>query len=316
MIKNKPARALRNFLVQSHISLWWLIHRDRKRVPEEHLGHYRKVFSRALKRTGKVPAIFDGEDYNNKIRWLMIFDQNPLIVQCTDKLAVRDYVKEIVGEKYLNKIYAIWPSAKEIDFSALPESFVLKTNHDSGSVWLVKNRNEIDLGEIQASVQRSLDAEDYGWEKGEWAYRHITPKAFAEEYLMGDAGGAPDFKFHCSSGKVCFIQYIYDRATSFTKEVLVEPDGKVMPVVFDEDFQVGSGFDIPAQWDELVMVAETLAKPFKYVRVDLYIHNGSIRFGELTFSPRTGAFTGKDQAFLGGLLEIDRSSVLPPFSAC
>lgn len=113
---------------------------------------------------------------------------------------------------------------------------------------------------------------------------------------------------------MAFEGYIYDRSTSFTKEVLVEPNGTVMPVVFDEYFQVGSGFDIPAQWNELLMVAETLSKPFKYVRVDLYIYNGSIRFGELTFSPRAGAYTGKGQALLGGLLEIDRSNLLPPFS--
>lgn len=45
---------------------------------------------------------------------------------------------------------------------------------------------------------------------------------------------------------------------------------------------------VPDNLSEMVWVAETLAKDFKHVRVDLYLVDGKIYFGEMTFSSESG----------------------------
>lgn len=310
-IKKLIKKVVRLFL-RVYIEIRWWLHHDRSRVPTTSLSQYKHIFSRALMRTKQVPNIFYGSDYNNKIRWLMIFDQNPLIIQCSDKLAVREYVRKRVGSKYLSTIYATYQDAKEINFEKLPESFVLKTNHDSGSVWLVPRKSRLNQQLLRDSVSQSLQS-SYGYYKGEWAYQYIEPRAFAEELLSGGDGGIPDFKFHCVAGSVCFVHYIYDRLSTVKKDIILDPNGSVTEFRLDDDFIMGSGFSCPPQWQEMRRIAETLSNPFKYVSVDLYLAKEEIRFGELTFYPRNGNKRGKDIKVLGQLLRLDRETTRPAY---
>lgn len=49
--------------------------------------------------------------------------------------------------------------------------------------------------------------------------------------------------------------------------------------------RVGQDFELPAAYPRLIEMAEKLAAPFRYVRVDLYLVGDEVFFGELTFSP-------------------------------
>ncbi len=290
--------------------LRWLLHADRLRVPKAQRDHYRVIFDRTWKQLGCSPDIFRGEDYNNKIKWLMLFDQRPEIVRCSDKLAVRDYVRETVGERYLNALYGVWDRAEDIDFDSLPRSFVLKTNHDSGSVWVVPEKAAADLEAIRREVAASLRRRNYGADKGEWCYQHIEPKAFAEEYMDAGPDGIADFKFHCSEGKVLFLQYIYDRNKEVIREQLIDYDGIGSLPSIDHEFQEGNRFIKPESWSDLIIVAELLSASFKYVRVDLYSVGSEIRFGEMTFYPKNGNYKTQGQRVLGQRIEFDRSELL------
>jgi hypothetical protein len=42
--------------------------------------------------------------------------------------------------------------------------------------------------------------------------------------------------------------------------------------------------DKPASIDEMVRLAKTLAKPFPFVRIDFYDHDGKVIIGEMTFT--------------------------------
>ncbi|MFM8886579.1 MAG: ATP-grasp fold amidoligase family protein, partial [Chthoniobacterales bacterium] len=66
-------------------------------------------------------------------------------MQCADKVAVRDYIREGTGDKYLTKLYQVAASFGEINFDALPESFVIKATHDSASAVLVRDKSRLDL---------------------------------------------------------------------------------------------------------------------------------------------------------------------------
>ena len=68
---------------------------------------------------------------------------NEMWIKLADKYAVRDYVKETIGEEYLIPLLGKWNSPDEIDFDALPDKFVLKTNNSCTTNIMVKDIKNI-----------------------------------------------------------------------------------------------------------------------------------------------------------------------------
>ncbi|MCG5513381.1 ATP-grasp fold amidoligase family protein [Ectothiorhodospira shaposhnikovii] len=285
----------------------WHFHKDRLRIPPQQLKNYKSIFKKTWDTLGCPPNIFEGEDFNNKIKWLMIFDQQPKIITCSDKLAVREFIAKKIGESYLTPIYATWNNSRDIDFSILPDQFVIKTNHDSGSVWIIHDRNSFDLEKTRIEISKSLNRK-YGINKGEWCYQHIQPQAFAEKLLGDPTSSVDDYKFHCSDGNVIFLQYIYNRKHRTAYEQIIDPNGCATKIQLSNHFQPGDRFSKPKHWEEMLYIAKTLSTGFKYVRVDLYSIDNKIKFGELTFYPRNGNYKGEGQATLGRLIPLDRKS--------
>ena len=156
---------------------------------------------------------------------------------------------------------------------------------------------------------------------GEWAYSYIVPKVFVEEFIDPDSPTPPpDFKFHCVSGKVRWLQFIFDRGDE-TKEVIVNADGSVASTHFDHNMLHRTEFKLPSNWYEMITVVERLASGWKYVRVDIYsCPDGSIYVGELTFFPLMGCYKGEGQKELGKHLDFDRTAystlVIPELERC
>lgn len=290
------------FIKRLITEVFYFFHQDRKKIPRALKSEYKKIFFRTLHDIRELPSIFTGSDLNNKIKWLMIYERNELKIECADKVSVRDYVARTVGNQYLNRLYGVWPEADSIDFDLLPGDFVLKANHDAGSVWLVKNKNNLDQKKISATINKKL-SRVFGRNNGQWPNVRINPKVLAEEFLGEDL---PDWKFHCCNGSVRFLQYIYDRHGKTAKEEIILPSGKKSDLTLDHDFTPGASFSKPANWTELLEVARSLSKPFKYCRVDLYLANGEVRFGELTFYPKNGNYKGSGQRRLGELIDFER----------
>jgi hypothetical protein len=137
---------------------------------------------------------------------------------------------------------------------------------------------------------------------------------FAEEMLPFEHGSPPpDYKFHCANGQVLWQQFVCDRGHQ-TKEVITDPDGKVMGIQFDQHMTPVQEFRIPDNWQAMVAVAETLSRGFPYVRVDLYNVNGRIVVGEMTFTPMNGLYRSEGNELLGQLIPLDRSQVRPIIS--
>lgn len=82
---------------------------------------------------------------NEKINARMLFDRDPIYTRLADKISVREYVKEKIGEKYLVKILNTYRHPNEIELNTLPNRFVLKCNHDSGSTIICLDKSQFDL---------------------------------------------------------------------------------------------------------------------------------------------------------------------------
>lgn len=224
---------------------------------------------------------------NEKLQWLKLYNRKPLLTKLVDKVTVKEYIAEKIGSEYVVPTLAVWDKPEEIDFSALPGSFVIKTNHSGGNqgVAVVPDKSKADITAIRKKMAASLK-EDIYLNLGEWPYKNVVKKIFAEQYL----GANPvDYKFYCFNGKADVVLVCIGRETGHTKFYFFNEKwelcrhnkaGKAAP----------EGFTVPKPegMDRMFEIAAKLSEGFPFVRVDLYNVNGSIYFGELTFYPASG----------------------------
>lgn len=252
-------------------------------------------------RLGRLPNLVNPRGYNDVIQWLKLYDQTPEHVIACDKYAVREWVAGRVGVHVLNDLLYVADEPRE----DVPPPYMLKATHDSGSTY--KIRQEADLVEAIPKLRQKL-GRVYGAHKGEWAYSFVKPRVIAEE-LMPEP--VIDYKFHCTHGKVRWVQVIWDRDSGQPKEAIFLPDGTLTDLHMDHKMAhapLQRMYPGDVAWSELTRVAEALAKRWRYVRVDLYyVPDVGVRFGELTFWPLSGSYKTADEPVFGEMLEIDLS---------
>ena len=223
---------------------------------------------------------------NEKIQWLKFNDRRALRTICADKYAVREHIKERIGEKYLIPLLYRTENVNDIYPDNLPnEPFVIKTNHDSGGVVLVQDKNNIDWEEIRKDLSKKLKT-NYYYTGKEWQYKNIKPCIIVEELLLDENNNIPsDYKLHCFNGKLKFTQVDTGR---FEKHERHLHDTNWNLIDCQWFFKSGKGVEKPKLMNKMQELAEELAKDFDYVRIDLYNIGEKIYFGEITFTPGSG----------------------------
>lgn len=302
-------------ILSGRIRLKWIQDKSRLPLTSDHWPLYRTIHRSYFNALGKFPNLVNSRSLNDKVQWLKLFDQSDQIIQCSDKLGVREFAKEKLGTSCLLDIYQVADTFQDINFDKLPKSFVLKTNHDSGSVVLVRDKSTLDLAALESKFSESLQRAPHGAHAGEWGYEFISRKIFAEEFMEPEnPAPPPDYKFHCSSGKVGFVHFLYDRGVD-TKEQTLTPEGRDLEFRLSLHYKKGNDFKRPKNWTHLIAAAEKLAENFKYVRIDLYQSQDRIYLGEMTFWPHAGLYKGDGQEKLGEFIEFDRQTVKPLYRA-
>lgn len=218
-----------------------------------------------------------------------------------DKLLVRDYVQEKIGQSYLSRVLHVWDDAEEIDFDALPEAFVLKCNHGSGMNIVVTDRSRLDRVEAVRHLNRWKSRSfTYTSGKYEMQYNDIPKRIFCEEYLEGLNSTCPQYNVFCFHGQPQWI-------CRLRSPHLPEERGRFYDTRWKtEEFYFGYPLDPeivprPAVLDEVLDLSKKLSQGFHHVRVDLYeMPDGRILFSELTFSSWAGL-----QPFVPGKYDED-----------
>ncbi|MBO7544063.1 MAG: glycosyl transferase [Bacteroidales bacterium] len=240
-------------------------------------------------RMGRKLRLDDPQTFNEKIQWLKIHDRNPLYPTLVDKVAVKQWAAEKIGEEYIIPTLAVWDSVEQIDLNALPERFVLKCTHDSGSAVICTDKASFDLEAAKRKLAARL-ALDYGRKFREWPYISVPRRIIAERFLdsaRNDKGDArndlSDYKFFCFGGKPELLFIATERNN---------PDDETRFDFFDADFRhidVRNGHpnaDVPPQKPEgfelMKKLAATLSEGIPFIRVDFYEADGKVYFGEMT----------------------------------
>ncbi|WP_404429629.1 ATP-grasp fold amidoligase family protein [Sutcliffiella horikoshii] len=244
--------------------------------------------------------------FNDKLQWLKLNWRDPLASKCADKYEVRDFVKKTIGDQYLNKLYAVYESVDEIDIEKLPNSFVLKGTHGSGFNIICKDKRKIDWDDAFKTMRRWL-RKSYYLHKREWVYKDIKPRIVCEKYLQEDnTGQLKDYKLHCFNGEPQIIQVDFDRYKGHKKN-LYDAEWNFMEVEFNYPYDKDFIIERPKKLDEMIHLSRLLSKHFSYARVDFYLIDDKLIFGEITFFPASGMGKFIPQQFerqMGDLLTL------------
>lgn len=232
---------------------------------------------------GQIPKplnLSNPKTFSEKIIYLKINYRHPNAQKYVNKLAVRNYVSENVGEKYLIPIIKVYEKTSDINFKELPNQFVLKLNHGSGMNIICKDKDNLDESEAMNKLKEWYN-QDYFEAGGEYQYGGIEPKVFAEKYMATDEESLKDYKVFCFNGEPKFIQVDVGRYTNH-KRAFYDLDWNRLPFTILHPKYDGE-IKKPEKLKEMIEVARTLAKDFIHIRVDLYNIDEEIFFGELTF---------------------------------
>lgn len=285
----------------------------------EWLGeHYPKTLVRIryFERFHKPLHLNNPKTLNEKILFLSLRTDTSLWTTCADKYAVRDYVKSCGLEETLVKLYGVWNKIEDVDWSLLPNEFIIKTSHGSGDVTIVKDNSSLDKTDIQQYYSKEL-SKRYGAIEGGKHYLRIDPKLIIEEVLHNDSESLKysssliDYKIWCFNGKAHYIWACCNRTKEGVDVMTYDREWNAYPEfsVFNNEYRRGSIIPKPKNLAKMLSVAETLASPFACVRVDLYNLNGKIYFGELTFTSLGGLmdfYSDEFQHLAGSLIDLSK----------
>ena len=241
---------------------------------------------------GKRLNLKDPQTFNEKQQWLKLYRyrNNDIVVNCSDKYRVREYLDKCGCLDLANELYGVWDKASDIDWEKLPSKFVLKCNHGSGFNIICRDKESFDMKKACEILDKWI-SHPYGRYSCEIIYEKIKRKIICERFIETDDGKEPnDYKFFCSFGDVKFIYVMlgHDEVQDY-----FTLDWEWMPIGSTGRPHAPIHMVKPDKLEEMIRYASILSKPFPEVRVDFYCEHGKILVGELTFLT-TGGLTRYD----------------------
>lgn len=237
---------------------------------------------------GKYPNLEKPEIFNEKLQWLKLYDRDPEYTKMVDKYEVKKYVASIIGEEYIIPTLGIYDKFDDIDFEKLPNKFVIKCTHDSGSTIICKDKNVFNVEKAKKEINRALKVNYYYFGR-EWPYKNVKPRIIIEKYMVDESGTElKDYKIFNFNGISKMIQVdfgrfkehkrnLYDTNWNYIKELSIQYPNDSNTIIKK-----------PENLEMMIKLAQRLSQGIPHLRTDFYSINGKIYFGELTFYHGSG----------------------------
>ena len=249
--------------------------------------------------------------FTEKLLWLKLYNQKPEYTDMVDKYEIKRIVSEKIGSEYVIPALGVWDRFGDIDFSKLPNEFILKTTHDSGGFIVCRDKKNFDYKSAEKKLNKYLTRNFY-WVGREWPYKNVKPRIIAEPYI--NSLGKPDsveYKLTCFNGVAKNITVCRGIAHSVLSDRTNDNYDRELNHLSWYAYYKNSTkpFTFPKEIYKIIELAERLSEGIPQVRVDFYLVNGQIYFGEMTFFTWGGfiKFTPKEQDRIMG-----EWIVLPP----
>lgn len=247
-------------------------------------------------RTGKKLNFDNVNTFNEKLNWLKCYYHDDRMTECADKVSAPAYFKEQTGldDNYIVKNLGVYDTPDEIDFEALPDKFVLKSNWGSGKQVIVTNKNQVDFTKIKKRIRswNNIKANHY-YEGFEYGYKNIIPKIVCEEFIDFEY----KIEFFCFDGDPCYFWTVYNDKTD-------EVWANFYDAVSLTKLNLKQGYPnssdtivIPNEYDEMFSIASNLSKGFPFVRIDFFKANDGFKFSEMTFYHWSGLMPFEPASF-------------------
>lgn len=248
---------------------------------------------------------------SEKVQWLKLYDNSDLKCRLSDKLLLKEYVRNNLPDLKFAQVYQNSKSIDDIDFEKLPERFMIKTNHSWKTCTPIFSKEKLsseNINDIRLYYRQALKINYAYWSYYELQYKNIKPSVYVEE-IIGDKYSVAEYEVYCFNGVPKFINY-RTRDKNFKKFFGLKQHfyscswGKM-------DFSLGPSVDepveIPKNKDFVLSCAQKLSEKFKFVRVDFIEHNDDIYILEMTFTPFSGFFPFSDYSYdimFGDMLKL------------
>lgn len=243
--------------------------------------------------------------FNQKLQWLKLYDRNSLYIKLVDKYEVRQYISDRIGLKYLIPLIEVYDNVEDIDWGNLPQRFVLKCTHGSGSNIICNDKSNLDIEGAKNKLNKWMKKNWY-WFGREWPYKNVVPRIVCEEFISETNAVPEDYKFLCFNGKVKLIEVHLGRYANHTQDYYDIDWNKT------EISQYGTKsnkvIEKPKCFDKMVELSEILSRGMKHVRVDWFVVRDKLYFGEITFYDASGfdKFDNyEDDVLLGSWIDLD-----------
>lgn len=264
-------------------------------------------------RLGRKLNLNAPQTLSEKIQWLKLNYNNPLVTLGADKVAGREFVAKQIGVEYLIPLIGVYRDARDIDWAQLPKQFVAKINNGCGLNIICIDKYKMNQHEVINKLNSWLKpVYNHYWRNYEWGYKKIRSRILIEQYIGDENNQINEYKFMYFNGKLAFIQVPTDRKLDdqfSVKLTFFDKDWNRLP--FKRESNPVSEVDIPRpkRFIEMLKASKKLASGFPICRVDFYEVGGEVKFGELTFTPSNGLARFEPEGWdlkLGKMLQLPR----------
>lgn len=227
--------------------------------------------------------------FNEKMQWLKLYFRDPLYTILADKYESKKWISSNIGQQYVVPILGVFRTFDEINFDELPNQFVLKCNHDCGSVIVCKDKSKFDIFKAKQKLEKHLSM-DFFLPYREWCYKDIPRRIICEQYMQNEGNAElTDYKFFCFNGIPKFL-YVSYGLSHWEKAFINYMNLDWTPAPFHRpDFPAFKEIPPkPSKFDEMLEISKEISALFPFVRVDFYQINDQIYISELTFYPGAG----------------------------
>lgn len=227
------------------------------------------------------------QTFNEKLQWLKLYDRKDIYTTMVDKYEAKKYVANIIGEKYIIPTLGIYDKFDDINLDSLPNQFVIKCTHDSGSVVIVKDKSKFNYLEAKKKINKGLKNNSFYYGR-EWPYKNVKPRIIIEKYMEDNSTKElRDYKFFCFNGEPKFMFMATDRQIGATKFNFYDLDFNLLPFIQGHPNDTRK-IEKPKSFNKMIELSKKISPKNPQIRVDFYEINGKVYFGELTFFHYSG----------------------------
>ena len=232
------------------------------------------------------PDLENPQTFTEKIQYIKLYQRNELRKKIADRIKVREYVAEKVGEDHLIPLIGNYSELTPDIWEKLPSQFVLKANHGCAMLKIVRDKEQADYHKIYRQTEEWKNTDYYKIGR-EWVYEGLPRTILAEELLLDSSNSIPeDFKFFCFHGRVEILQIDFDRFGNQRRNLYDRNFNRIEATLLYPNYE--KAVEKPDNLDKAIEIAERLSADFNFLRVDLYLLENEVYFGELTNYPGNG----------------------------